>query len=460
MKPRIFIAVVLVFCVEIFSGCAKKNSSTSWQSLKNPEIVAKLKSFVAAKQKQANLDATNTPVEFKTFYAAAERGDWIGVSNAFVDFHNHAPQYEHSGKTDLRLRGTPWQTVLETWGTFDAVFEGGEKYSKLYADEIINSIPPGSIYFGATDAGRFLITGMQKSQINGEPFFTVSQNPMADSTYDAYLREIYGGKIYVPTDNDVSQCFQDYQQDFQKRKQDHQLKPGEDATIDSDGRLQIKGQMAVIEIYGRIAKVVFNQNTNRECYVEESFPIEWMNPYLEPHGVIMKLNHQPLAQLSDKMVQRDEDYWSKLISPMIGDWLNKETSLADVTEFVEKVYGKKDLNGFTGDKEFLQSEYFQKTFSKERENIAMLYAWRARQATDPVEKQRMNDAADFAFRQAFVLCPYSAEVVVSYVALLTNENKNADALLVAEATAKTPQMQGSNGDQIRDVINQLKRNAN
>lgn len=461
MKSQIFITVALAFSLQLFFGCSKKTPSTTWQTLKNPEVVAQLKSFVAEKQSQANLNAPNTPPQFKTFFAAAEKGDWIGVSNAFADFQKHSPQYQHLGKTNLSLRGTPWETVLETWGTFDAIFDGGEKYAKLYADEIINSVPQGSIYFGATESGRFLITGMQKSQINGEPFFTISQNPLADSTYDAYLREMYGGKIYVPTDDDVSQCFQDYQQDFQKRKQNHQLKPGEDsaATIDSKGRLQIKGQIAVIEIYGRIAKIVFDQNTNREFYVEESFPLDWMQPYLEPHGLIMKLNRKPLTQLSDDVVRHDEDYWNKLTAPMIGDWLNKGTPLNDVTTFVENVYVKKDLSGFTGDKDFLKSEYFQKTFSKERENIAGLYQWRARQTTDPVEKQRMNDAADFAFRQAFTLCPYSPEVVVSYIALLINENRKADALLMAETAAALPQMKDENGGNIRDIINQLKRNA-
>jgi len=458
MKLQITIIAALILCLEIFSGCSKK-SSTSWQSVKNPEVTAQLKSFVAEKSAQANLNAPDAAPQFKPFFAAAQKGDWIGLSNAFVEMKKHAPQYQGSLNTDDRLRGTAWQTVIETWGTFEAVFDGSEKYSKLYADEIINSIPQGSIYFGGTDPGRFLITGMQKSHVNGDPFFTVTQNALADGTYLAYLREMYDGKIYTPDDDNLGKSFQDYQQDVLKRKQSNQLKPGENVTTDANGHLQISGQVSVMEINGLLAKIIFEQNSNRECYVEESFPLDWMYPYEEPHGVIMKINRQPLTQLSDEIVQRDEDYWSNLISPMIGNWLNKDTSLNDVLTFAEKVYVKNDLSGFTGDKEFIQNDYAQKMFSKERTSIAGLYTWRAQQTTDPVEKQRMNDAADFAFRQAFALCPNSPEAVFRYVNLLMSENRNSDALLIAETATKLPQMKDSNGSQIRDLVYQLKRNA-
>ena len=173
------------------SGCAKKQM-TSFQSLKNPEVAAQLKSFVAEKEAQANAATNQMPSEFKSFFAAAAKGDWLAVSNAFVEFRKHAGQYEHSGKTDERLRGTAWQAVLETWGALDAFGEGDEKYSAAFGNDIIDSIPPGSIYFGGTDPGRFLITAMQKSHVNGDPFFTLTQNALADSTYLDYLRGMYG----------------------------------------------------------------------------------------------------------------------------------------------------------------------------------------------------------------------------------------------------------------------------
>ena len=125
-----------------------------------------------------------------------------------------------------------------------------------------------------------------------------------------------------------------------------------------------------------------------------------MYPYLEPHGMIIKINRQPLTEMSDEIVQRDHDYWTKYISPMIGGWLNSETSVKEVAAFAEKVYAKKDFSGFQATRVSSKMSDSQKMFSKLRSSIAGLYAWRAQHAKDAAEKKRMNDAADFAFRQA------------------------------------------------------------
>ena len=446
-------AAILVAALFI-SGCAKK-SSTSWESIKNSEVVAQLKSFVAEKEAQANAATNAAAPGFAPFFAGAERGDWLTVSNTFEDLRQHAGQYEHSGKTDERLRGPRWQAIMEIWGTFYFFGAGDEQYSTAYANDIIASIPPGSIYFGGTDPGRFLITGMEKSQVNADPFFLLTQNALADGTYLAYLRGMYGGKIYTPTDEDSQKCFQDYTEDLTRRQQNHQLKPGEDFKRDSSGQVQISGHIAVMEINGLLAKLIFDQNSNREFYVEESFPLDWMYPYLEPHGLIMKINRQPLSEMSDEIVQRDNDYWTKHIAPMVGDWLDTDTSVEAVAAFAKKIYVKKDFNGFKGDPRFVRSSDAQKMFSKERNSIAGLYAWRAQHATDAAEKQRMNDAADFAFRQAWALCPYSPEAVFRYVNLLIGQKRFADALLVAETTAQMPSMQGKDGGQIRALVEQL-----
>src|SRR5438552_7336785 len=85
------------------SGCAKKQMA-SFQSLKNPELAAQLKSFVAEKEAQAKAATNKMPSELKAFFAVAAKGDWLAVSNAFIELRKR--QYEHSGKRDERLRGT------------------------------------------------------------------------------------------------------------------------------------------------------------------------------------------------------------------------------------------------------------------------------------------------------------------------------------------------------------------
>ena len=112
MKTTIKSAGLMILGIGlVIGGCARKKS-TSWETIKNPEVVAQLKSFVAEKEAQANAATNAAAPGFAPFFAAAERGDWLTVSNAFVEFRKHAGQYEHSGKTDERLRGTAWQAVL------------------------------------------------------------------------------------------------------------------------------------------------------------------------------------------------------------------------------------------------------------------------------------------------------------------------------------------------------------
>ena len=441
-------------------GCSKKQPASSW-SLDKSGVSAQLKQFVAAQEVQARAlakqDGKKLPSDFDAFYKAAETGDWQDATNLF----------EQMGKRldgDSSLRGSWWSATLDANGVFWA-FPPGDKYAIAFGNDIIQSIPTGSIYFGGADPGRFVVTALMESHADGKPFFMLSQNPLPDVTYLHYLRAMYGGKIYTLTDEDSQKGFQDYTTDAQRRlshdqqfpNEPRQIKPGEDVRLDSNGRIQMSGQMNVIGIRELLTKTIFDKNPDREFYVEESFPLDWMYPYLEPHGLIMKINRQPLSEVSDEIVQRDHDYWTKYIAPMVGDWLNTDTSVEEVAAFAEQVYVKKDFNGFKGDPRFIQSSDSQKMFSKERNSIAGLYAWRAQHATDATEKQRMNDAADFAFRQAWTLCPYSLEAVFRYVNFLMGQNRISDALLVAETAAQMPSMQGQDGGQLRALVEQLKK---
>ena len=185
-----------------------------------------------------------------------------------------------------------------------------------------------------------------------------------------------------------------------------------------------------MQINGLLVKTIFDKEPNREFYIEESWPLDWMYPYLEPHGLIFKLNRQPLTELSDEIVQRDRDYWTKTIQPMIGDWLGNDASVQAVADFARKVFLEHDFNGFTGDPRFVQNDYTCKMFSKERASIADLYVWRMNHATNDGEKERMAREADFAYRQALALCPHNPEAKRGYVDFLQSRNRNADTALV------------------------------
>ena len=431
----VVLAVVggIIFCV---SGC-KTTSISSGEKKIDPlreQQIARLKEFSALKEKQSQALAAaageKISPEFQRFFDAATTGDWPTVTNMFESFKQRHPQYSHPHQhSDISLRTSYWGPVLEIYLAYDNVVRCEPKYTQIAVDGIINSIPAGSIYFGGTDPGRGLPTAFSKSQPDADPFYTLTQNALADGTYLEYLRKTYGEQkelltqladackadqqlqvlnaelpaavqkleslennqndlrwkaadeavsalwqkrdervktiladfqtranastnsrentsLYIPTSQDSQKCFQDYVADATQRLHNHQLKPGEDVK-EEQGRIQVSGQVAVMEINGLLVKIIFDKNPGHEFFIEESFPLDWMYPYLEPHGLIFKINRQPLPELSDAMVQQDRAYWQKLVPGMIGGWLNDNTSVEAVTEFAKKVFLRHDLDGFS-----------------------------------------------------------------------------------------------------------------
>jgi hypothetical protein len=335
-----------------------------------------------------------------------------------------------SGSVHPALNTELWQPISEVYFAYREFHTWNTNWFHRFGHDIISLIPSNSIYFGGTDPGRFIVTALCDSQIDGRQFFTLTQNQLADQGYLDYLRTMYGYKLYVPTAIDSQNAFKDYLDDARKRLEEQKLKPNEDVRI-VDDRLQVSGQVAVMGINALLTEIIVDKNPDQEVFVEESFSLDWMYPHLSPHGLIMKLNRTPLAELDEDTVKRDRDYWNRYVKELIGDWLTEKTSVKEVCEFGEKVFLRKDLAGFAGNLGFVTNQPAQVAYSKLRTSIGGLYAWRGEYADSPDEQKRMRQEADFAFRQALALCPSSPEIVFRYVNLLLAKKRNDDALMVA-----------------------------
>jgi hypothetical protein len=249
-------------------------------------------------------------------------------------------------------------------------------------------------------------------------------------------------EIYTPSIDDMQRCFQEYSQDAGRRLQLNQLKPGEDIKIVGD-RIQVSGQVAIMAINGLVAKTIFDKNPQNEFFVEESAPIDWMYPHLSPYGIIMKLERQPLASLSEQTLEADHQFWKQYSTRLTGDVIDYETSIDWMTKWIDKTYVRRDLQGFNGDRKFVHDIDAQKSFCKLRTAIAGVYAWRL-SAQCPVEYRPKTEAeykrlfreADFAYRQAFLFCPYNPETLFRYGTLLIQTGRLDDALLLAKTYLK------------------------
>ncbi len=290
------------------------------------------------------------------------------------------------------------------------------------------SYPPamgeGAIFFGGTDPGRFVPTYMIYSADVRPDVFLITQNALADNTFMSVTRDLYGDQIWIPTPKDSENAFQIYIDEVKSGKRP----PSSDISIQG-GRVQVVGALGVMEINGILCKMIFDHNkpgafelrpkessefgvrssemggtassrTNKEdetvrqdasppnlnsqlstlnspaaatpsagheFYVEESYVIPWMYPYLTPHGLIMHINPNPTS-MTAKDVNNDMDFW---------DWYTRR---------------------ITRDNRYRRDVVAQKSFSKLRSAIAGLY----------MNKGRYNNA-ELAYNQARILYPVSPE---------------------------------------------------
>jgi len=225
------------------------------------------------------------------------------------------------------------------------------------------AMEPNAIFFGGTDPGRFVPTYMIYSARVRPDVFLITQNALADNTYMNTMRDLYGNPIWIPTPDDSARAFQIYVDEVQAGKRPKNA----DLTIEN-GRVQVSGALGVMEINGILCDMIFQKNKARHAfYIEESYVINWMFPYLTPHGLIMKINAER-TPIERATMQDDMMFW---------DWYTRHLLRAPMF--------RRDLPA-------------QKSFSKLRSAIAGLYAARG-----------MLGESERAFQEARTLYPVSPE---------------------------------------------------
>lgn len=349
------------------------------------------------------------------------------------------------------------------------MFYPGGDYAPMEKDAVL---------FGGTDPGRFVPTYMIFCESRVAPkdrfrdphldpeggrnfdrrdVYIITQNALADSTYMSYIRDHYDYSrpnptneatlanflpwqrwvfrfawnymyrstmyppepIYIPTEQDLQRGFQEYVQGVQARQRAGQpLGPDEMVEMDGAGRVSVRGVGGVMAINGILTSWIFERNKDKHAfYVEESYVIPWMYPYLTPYGIIMQINRDQLPppeqnpQLWALIVQRDRAYWDKLVAE------------------------------FTARPEFKRDTDAQKTFSKQRSAIGGLYASR-----------RMIEQAEYAYRQAMQLCPESPEANFRLAQLYAELNRIDDAIGVLTDLQNLDPL----NPKIRQAIDQLR----
>jgi tetratricopeptide (TPR) repeat protein len=274
---------------------------------------------------------------------------------------------------------------------------------------------PGAIFYGGTDPGRFVPTYMIYSADVRPDVYLITQNALADNTFMNITRDLYGDTIYIPSLEDSNEAFRKYVDDVNAGR----IQAGADIKIEN-GKVSVQGVGGVMTINGILAELIFKENKDKhDFYVEESYVIGWMYPYLTPNGIIMKLNAERVDSLDPKLVENDHKFWG-----WYTPWL------LDQPKFCRDICARK-------------------SFSKLRSAIAGIY-----------DNRRMYAEAEYAFQQSIDLYPLSPEANFRLAQMYMNMQRfdDADRLIraFAEADPKNDSAKGFLG-QIENTRRMISR---
>jgi hypothetical protein len=431
---RNFVLKIFV-CTAMMVGSVSVSRAISTNSpAKQTSLDKDFEHFVIEKRDLAKrlgeMHEISVPPVVWEFFDAAEKGDWLNTSNLFF-------KIEAGRRTQ---RDGPW-TFSHVWGPIHDTFGAYEQFRtwnpemmRRFGGKVMAGIPDGSIYFGGTDAGRFVVSALSASHSEGRPFFTLTQNALADGTYLDYLRDIYGAKISLPTLHDSQRAFNDYLEDAQERFKNNQLKEGEDFKI-TEGRMQVSGLVAVMAINELLVRQIIDKNPAREIFLEESYALESLYGQSVPHGLIFKVNHKPLEQLPRSVVEADHQFWTDECKALIGKAVEDRTSVAELCARNERVIIRGESGAFGGDPAFLKDAQTPQYYSQCRSAIAAYYQWWSKKA-EKKQSASLTKEADFAYRQSVALSPYNASVVWRYTEYLLQNQRTNDAKVLIESTLK------------------------
>jgi len=311
---------------------------------------------------------------FEGIGAKVERSRRTGTSwfkaDQFLNARSLAAKLRHGGTQDPLAGYLYGRLSKETQQAIDSNAEENALRPALSKD--LNVILAGDNIYSAErfkdiKLPALILEAAAGPGLTSNNIVRLNRRMLEEAYPDAIVKSLGGvypdTEIITPTPEDSAACFNDYLYDAQRRLQhdaehpneQREIKPGEDVHLEG-GRVQVSGQVAVMSINGLLTKVIFDKNPHHEFYVEESFPLDWMFPYLEPFGVIMHINRHPIQEMSQETIDRDHAFWSEFSTRTIGNWITYDTSVKQICDWAQEVYLRHDLSHFNGDPKFVRDD--------------------------------------------------------------------------------------------------------
>jgi hypothetical protein len=365
------------------------------------------------------------PADVEKLFDMLEAGDdWDAIKAQYREIATRAGHYDYSTSHDADVEAF-WRPVQEAFGAAEQAQLWAPQQLLDYGNAILDSLRPGMAYIGGTDGGCFIPTMLNETSDNGEPHIMFTQNALADGQYAKYLSYLYGDQLALPSADQTASAFQQYSDDARARllhdqqfpDEPKQLQPGEDISIDGDGKTQVRGQVAVMTINGLLLQDILSLNPNLSFAMEESFPLASTYNGATPLGPIYQLrstdpqnaqNNQ--NAMTPDAVAQSLDYWNAAAQQLLADPASA------------------------------QSDAGLKTWSHDLVAEGNLFAG-----------NQFTSEAEQAYQLATQLWPGDLEATYHYTQLLIGQNRIDDAAqVVANALHSTP-----DNPQLQNLAQQL-----
>ena len=273
--------------------------------------------------------------------------------------------------------------ALPLWPLFfnhDTCNQRGRWFGWDFGYDMLKDLPRGSVVLGGTDPGRFVPTYMilgestQPPSVKRDPDFDrrdlyiITQNGVGEPLYRKYLADQYGADRREPAN-----AFERWLGRAEAYPEKPLVFPTEQEINDAVSK-EMEASMAKGTVdpslpHSVVTRLIWEKNRDaHEFFVEESFPLEWSYDHAEPHGLVYRINREPLKEIPPDLVRKDFEFWDAYVIKLKG---NPEYA--------------KDLDAL-------------RSFSKLRASTGNLYRHR-----------KMDAEAERVYRQALELWPGNGE---------------------------------------------------
>lgn len=262
----------------------------------------------------------------------------------------------------------------------DGCSQRGRWFGWEFGHDMLKDLPKGSVVFGGTDPGRFVPTYMILGE-SGQPrwakrdpdfdrrdLYIITQNGVGEELYRKYLADHYGPGRPAPKN-----AFERWLGRADQYPKKPLVFPTNDeirGAIEKEMEKEVAaGAPNPFAPHSVVTRLIWEKNRGaHEFFVEESFPLEWSYDHALPHGLVYRINKEPLKEIPADVVKKDMDFWADRVKALLAT------------------------------PEFSEDYDAQRSFSKLRTTTAHLY-----------QHRKMLKEAEIAYRQSLVLWPGNPE---------------------------------------------------